>query len=89
MALVLGLEIGDVVDIASDWVALMSFDGRDRATLINNTGRKISISADIMTEMAPQVWVGLGRNVAKSKLRLLIDAPRRIPISRRPDEGNP
>ncbi len=88
MALVLGLEIGDVVDIATHWVALMSVDNHDRATLISNTGRKISISADKMTEMAPQVWVGIGHHVAKSKLRLLIDAPRRIPISRRPDGRN-
>ena len=83
MALVLGLEIGDVVDIAAHWVALVSVNGRNRATLISDTGRKISISADRMTEITPEVWIGLGHHVAKSKLRLLVNAPRHIFITRR------
>ena len=83
MALVLGLSIGDVVDIAAQWVAVLSVDGRDSATLIDNSGRKIAVSADQMSEMSPEVWVGLGPDTATSKLRLLIDAPRHMSITRR------
>jgi hypothetical protein len=83
MALVLGLGIGDVVDIAAQWVALLSVDGLHRATLISNNGCKIAISADEMTRIAPEVWVGLGPDVATSRLRLLVDAPRHIAIARR------
>ena len=83
MALVLGLSIGDVVDIAAHWVAVLSVDGRDSATLIGNGGRKIMISADQMTELTPEVWVGLGPDAATSKLRLLVDAPRHMSITRR------
>ncbi len=86
MALVLGLEIGDVVDIATNWVALMSIEGRDHATLISNTGHKILISADKLTEMIPQVWIGLGHKIGHAKLRLLVHAPRHISITRRHSE---
>lgn len=85
MALVLGLAIGDVVDIAAHWVAVLSVETRDSATLISNNGQKIVVSRDQMTEMAPEIWIGLGRNAATSRLRLLVDAPRHIPISRRHD----
>lgn len=83
MALVLGLSIGDVVDIATHWVAILSVDRRGGATLIGSGGRKITISADQMTEMMPEVWVGLGPDATTSKLRLLVDAPRHMSITRR------
>lgn len=83
MALVLSLGIGDVVDIAARWVSLLSVESRESATLINSDGRKITVSADKMTEMAPDVWVGLGHHVGMSRLRILFDAPRHVPISRR------
>lgn len=85
MALILGVKIGDVVDIAEHWVAVLSIDGRSTATLIGNKGRKIAVNADEMTEVAPDVWVGLGLELTMSKLRLVVDAPRHFPITRRHD----
>lgn len=83
MALVLGLGIGDVVDIASRWVSLLSVESRANATLISNGGHKIEVNSHEMTEMMPDVWVGLGPNSSTSKLRLLVAAPRHIAITRR------
>jgi len=83
MALVLGLGIGDVVDVAAHWISVLSVNSGSSATLISNGGRKISITADQMTEIAPEVWVGLGPDVATSRLRVVIDAPRHLPIRRR------
>jgi len=85
MALILGVKIGDVVDVAKHWVAVLSIDSRRTATLIRDDGRKIAISTDHMTEMVPDVWVGLGPDAATSRLRLLVDAPRHFAITRRRD----
>jgi hypothetical protein len=83
MALILGVKIGDVVDVAEHWVAVLSIDTRDSATLISNEGRKIEVSAREMTEMVPEVWIGLGPDAATYRLRLVFDAPRHISITRR------
>ena len=83
MALVLGLEVGDVVDIAERWLAVLTVDSIRSATLITEGGKKLAINAYRMTEMVPGVWVGVGIKRATSRLQLLIDAPRHMPIKRR------
>jgi hypothetical protein len=83
MALILGVKIGDVIDVASEWVAVLSVDGNRSATLIGNGGRKISVSAKDMVQLSPDVWVGLGPELARSRLRLMFEAPRNIAIARR------
>jgi hypothetical protein len=85
MALTLGVKIGEVVDIAEHWVAVLSIETRDSATLISNGGRKIEVSSREMTEMVPKVWIGLGPDATRSRLRLVFDAPRHISITRRHD----
>jgi hypothetical protein len=45
MALTLGVKIGDVVDVADHWVAVLSIDGRNSATLISSDGQKILAAA--------------------------------------------
>jgi hypothetical protein len=85
MALILGVKIGDVVDVAEHWIAVLSIDTRDSATLISNEGRKIEVSARGMTEMVPEVWIGLGPDATRARLRLVFEAPRNIPITRRHD----
>ena len=85
MALILGVKIGDVIDVAERWIAVLSVDGRHSATLICDDGRKISVSADGLTEMTPDVWIGLGPEPARSKLRLMFEAPRHVSITRRHD----
>jgi hypothetical protein len=85
MALTLGVKIGDVVDVAKHWIAVLSIDSRDSATLISNDGRKIEVSSHGMTEMVPEVWIGLGPDATRSRLRLVLEASRNIPITRRHD----
>jgi len=83
MALALGVKIGDVVDIADRWVAVLSINGRHSATLICDDGEKIAVSARELTEMMPNVWIGMGPEPAGAKFRLLFEAPRHVSITRR------
>ena len=41
MALILGVKIGDVVDIAENWIAILSVSDRHSATLITNDAEKV------------------------------------------------
>ena len=52
MALVLGLAVGDVVDIADHSIAIHSVDGRKTATLITKDGEKILVSSRYETRAA-------------------------------------
>ena len=47
MALVLGVKVGEVIDIADHWLTILSIDGRDTATLIANTGSKTAICSNV------------------------------------------
>lgn len=85
MALTLGVKLGDVVDIDKHWIAVLSINSRTTATLIARDGFKTTISADYETEIAPEVWVRLGRDESRSRLRLRFEAPRHISINRRAD----
>jgi hypothetical protein len=85
MALVLGVKVGEVIDIADHWLTILSIDGRDTATLIANTGSKTAICSSRMTEIISDVWVSLEPNASRSRLRLLLEAPRHFPITRRAD----
>ena len=67
MALTLGVKVGDVVDVAEHWVAVLSVDSRNSATLISNDGQKIAVSSNQMTEMVP-VWIGLGPDATAVEL---------------------
>ena len=87
MALILGVKIGDVVDVAEYWLAVLSIDSWESATLIDNSGNKMRLTTDDMVEMAPDVWIGLAPRTPKSRLRLVFDAPRYISITRRQVEG--
>jgi len=83
MALVLGLAVGDVVDIADYWIAVISVDSRKTATLITKGGEKIPISSVYETEIAPTVWVQLGPRTDGRRVKLLFAAPRSVSITRR------
>jgi hypothetical protein len=83
MALVLGLAVGDVVDIADYWIAVISVASRMTATLVTKAGEKIPVSSMYETEVAPTVWVQLGPWTGKRHLKLLFTAPRSISITRR------
>jgi hypothetical protein len=57
MALVLGLAVGDVVDIADCGIAVISVDSRKTATLVTKDGEEMSVSSEYETEIVPTVWV--------------------------------
>jgi hypothetical protein len=86
MALVLGLAVGDVVDIADYWIAVLSVDSRKSARLIAKGGEKIAISSKYETELVPGVWIQLGPWKSKTEVKLLIEAPTSISITRRQSE---
>lgn len=86
MALVLGVKIGDVVDIAENWLAVLSIDSWNSATIISNGGHKTLVTADDTVEMSPNVWVRLAPRTPKSRLRLVFDAPRHVVITRRHEQ---
>ena len=86
MALVLSLAVGDVVDIADYWIAVMSVESRMTATLVTKAGEKIPISSRYETEIMPTIWVQLGPWTGKRHLKLLFDAPRSVSIMRRHGE---
>lgn len=81
MAKIIGVKIGGVVDIAKNWIKVLSINSRHSATVITNEGEKVILHSDYETEIAPGVWVQLGP--VTSKLQLLFEAPRRIPIALR------
>ena len=83
MALVLGLAVGDVVDIADYWIAVISVESRKTATLITKAGKKVAVSSDHETEIAPTVWVQLGPRTDRRRVKLLFAAPRSVSITRR------
>ena len=86
MALVLSLAVGDVVDIADYWIAVLSIDSRKSATLIAKDGEKISIYSKYETELVPTVWAQLGPWISKRNVKLLFDAPKSVSITRRKDK---
>jgi hypothetical protein len=47
------LTVGDVVDIADYWIAVISVDSRMTATLVTKAGEKIPVSSKYETEIAP------------------------------------
>jgi hypothetical protein len=83
MALVLGLAVGDVVDIADYWIAVISVNSPKTATLITKDGQKVPVSSDHETEIAPTVWVQLGPRTGKRHVKLLFAAPSAVSITRR------
>lgn len=83
MALVLGVRIGDVVDIDDHWIRVHAVHGPHQATLVGDDGRRLSVTAHRLIRMMPEVWIGLGPDPAGHQLRLVFEAPRHVSITRR------
>jgi hypothetical protein len=84
MALVLTVAVGDLVDIADNWIALASIDSATSVTLISCEGKKVSISSDRETEVFSDVWLRLGPGRGRLKRKLLVEAPKALTVRRRP-----
>ena len=83
MALVLGVKIGDIVDIADYWIKILSVQGRRKATIATSSGDTIILHSNYEAERSAGVWICLGPT--PSQLQLQIEAPRSIPITLRRD----
>ena len=82
MALVLGAEVGDAFLVGRRKIYVASIDGPTRVTLMLDDGQKITVGSDGLTEVLPDVFVGIGPDLATWRLRLLFEAPQTVPIRR-------
>jgi hypothetical protein len=82
MSLALGARLGDTFLIGKHTVSLVSIDDAARVTLERDDGRRFTIHTGRMTKVLPEVYFGVGSKSTTHKLRLLIDAPRTIEITR-------
>jgi hypothetical protein len=80
--LVIGVRLGQVVDIGPHWIATWSLNSKSDATIMTSAGRQVGITSRRLVEVFPSIFVGLGPRPTE-KLRLLINAPRPVPIGRR------
>jgi hypothetical protein len=88
MALVLGVAQGDIIDIADNWIALLSINSAASATFIGDDGSKFDLHRECETEIIPGVWAQLDPDAANHRLRLRFDAPKHISITRRGSPPN-
>jgi hypothetical protein len=82
MALVLGVSVGDVIDIDDHWIKFHSFDGLSNAIVVDEAGEPHLISTEYEAEVVKSVWVSLAPLPGK-RLRLRFEAPRSVSIVRR------
>lgn len=84
MALVIGVGLGDVIDIGDGWVCVAAVQNKKTMVVVMNDGARLLISPHRELEVLPKVWVQLPRNGTRLPMRLVIDAPKSIQITRRP-----
>jgi len=84
MALVLGAQVGDAFLVGGQRLLVESIDGPAQVTLRRDDGQKVSIDADGLTQVLPDVFIGIGLDPATWRLRLLFEAPQTVLITREP-----
>ena len=84
MALVLGAQVGDAFLVGRRRIYVDSIDGPAQVTLKRDDGQRIVVGAEAMTEVYPDVFIGIGPDFATWRLRLLFEAPRTVLITREP-----
>jgi len=82
MALVLGAQVGDAFFIGRRRIRVRSIDGAAQVTVERDDGCKFSIGSEGLTEILPNVFVGIGPDLATWRLRLLFEAPQTVLIRR-------
>lgn len=85
MALVIGVGLGDVIDIGSDWVCVAAVQNKTTMVIVTNDGARLLISPYCELEILPKVWIQLARNRTCLPMRLVIEAPKSVQITRRPE----
>ena len=84
MALVLGAQVGDAFLVGRRRLCVESIDGPAQVTLKRDDGQKFIMSSEEMTEVFPDVFIGIGPEPATWRLRLLFEAPQTVLITREP-----
>ena len=82
MALVLGAQVDDAFLVGHRRIRVHSIDGPTQVTVERDDGRKFPIGSEGLTEVLPDVFVGIGPDPATWRLRLLFEAPQTVPIRR-------
>ena len=82
MALVLGAQVGDAFLVGRRKIYVASIDGPTQVTLQRDDGKRFVVDANEMTEAFPDVFIGIGREPATWRLRLLFEAPQTVLIRR-------
>jgi hypothetical protein len=85
MALVIGVDLGDVVDIGEGWVCVAAIQNKETVVIVASDGARLLISPHCELEVFPKVWIQLAENGTRKPMRFVIEAPKAIPITRRPE----
>lgn len=85
MALVIGVDLGDVIDIGDGWVCVAAIQNKETVVIVANDGARLLISPHCELEVLPKVWIQLAENGTRKPMRFVIEAPKTIPITRRPE----
>jgi hypothetical protein len=82
MSLVLGASIGDRVSIGPNWIELVQILGPRTVQISTSDGRRVLLDDGVPRTVFPGVRLGLGPRPMHYGIRVVIDAPRRLKISR-------
>jgi hypothetical protein len=83
MSLVLGVQVGDVIDVGRNWIELIGKTGPHAVEIQTGDGRQIVITAARKRLIFPNVRLRLGPDPTDDRIRLVFAAPRSIHIGRR------
>jgi hypothetical protein len=83
MSLVLGVQIGDVIEVGGNWIELIGKTGSHAVQIRTSDGRRVVITAGRPRLVFPDVRLHLGPDPTDDRIRLVFDAPRSIHIGRR------
>jgi hypothetical protein len=82
MALVLGLRIGDTVNVGKRWIRLTAVEGLHDVRIQTSDNATIRLSDKYETEVFPRIWMGLGPLPTNEGVKLTIEAPANVKIVR-------
>jgi len=82
MALVLGMQIGDKVEIGAGWIRLAAVRGSHAVQIQTSDNTLVLLSDKYETEVFPTIWMGLGPLMTSARIKLAFDAPVTVKIGR-------
>ena len=83
MALVIGRLCGEGLLIGDDVLTVVEITGAESCVVSTEDGREFHLGEDEQVEIFPEVFVSCGLEAERGiAIRLVVDAPRTIPIIR-------